>query len=327
MKKKYLNLSAFCLIIMVLLIAAPVYADSRTCTVRLCFSENQEVYQKIKVPPNTSVCLPVPDPKSYDYSKKNFMGWDTQRGKFRNAKYVPGKSVLIKGNITLYDVSFSVKDDVAEKPVSVPSKYKKVIIVGDSRMKGIYNGVVQRYGMDPLSKVRFLYKTGHGFSWFNDVIGSYKSFNPRSKYKPGAASELYGYLKKDSGNGKNRIAVIIAYGVGDIHGAENSKEVSRAVKRVVKILNALAEDLKKQNVDLYYANIGPGNGRLSKYLQEADIMKYNKGINGQLNNYTIIPLCQMMYQHGFFFNQPADGVHYSVNTSTRMFNLLMNCLQ
>ncbi len=306
--------------------------SAKTFRVKMYSSQTGKLMYDIKAEADSSILLPVPGKNEYNYVSYNFLGWDVVRGKIRGAKYLPGKPVKVTRNLRLYDVGFPTSKDHAKAPEAVPGKYKKVIIVGDSRMNGIRTAVIKYYGVQELRDVIFIIRTQHGFEWFNDVIGNYNSRSILSKIRIGAASELYFHLNQLNDDGDERpVAVIIAYGVGearDIFGtvSEISGPVLRSVRYTSSVLSKLAEDLHDENVDLYYADIAPGNGSLSSYLSQEAVYRFNMLIKKRVPDYTVIDLWSRMYKSGFCYGKEMDGVHYSLKTSTRMYNILMSYL-
>lgn len=304
--------------------------SAKTFYVRMYSSTTGKMIYHLKAEANSQVLLPVPEKTKYDYHRYNFMGWDPVRGKTNNARYLPGKPVRVTGNLKLYDVNFPVSKDRAQNPVSVPFKYRKVIIIGDSRMNGVRRAI---QGSSAANDVTFIIKQSHGFEWFNDVVGKFEGVNSKFKIRIGAASQLYYELNQLSKDSDRRpVAVVIAYGVQqtrDISGtiSEIARPVASSVDFTASVLGQLAKDLSRQNVDLYFVTVGPGNGALSSYLSQEAVYRFNMQIKKRIPDYTVIDLWHRMYKAGFCYGSHKDGVHYSEKTSSRMFNILMSYLK
>lgn len=236
------------------------------------------------------------------------LGWSRTKGKNANPEYKTGDRIPTRtGNY--YMVIFSSKQDRAPSSIRKATKYQKVYFVGDSRTVGLQLAL----GKSVPSNVDFVCKGNQGLTWFR-----------QTGYR-----ELVQKLSRQSRNTKK--AVIINLGVNDLNN----------VDAYVTYMKRVSENLKQNyNCAMYYLSVNPVNSAMIRSYgaatrTEAQVASFNRTIyqrlcSGGNRAFTYINSCTYLQKYGWSSNRfdagIYDGLHYSVETTLRIYDYCIRTL-
>ena len=328
--ENHIRKKLICAMLAILLVSSHVLssfsaeAATRKCKILLYSSITGKQIGYCTVDYDSSFIIPVPPKSRFNYSMYNFLGWDKVRGKKDHPSYIPGKPYQITSNLKLYDVAFPLANDTVSIPQHVPSQFSSVIMVGDSRTWHIEIATYQQRRKRRINNVYFVTRTGGGII---NCLENISDYQPGKYYPLGPSGELFQLVERLNQPSGKPIVIILNLGVGetDLNKYQLS-DISKNAYHSIRILYELADTLKDYNVKLYYASIAPANDVLSSGRMSSRIIySFNERLYPYISrHYTWLNFYEKMYTSGFAFCPSKDGIHYSRNTSTRLYNFLIN---
>lgn len=270
----------------------------RIYTVKLCKNDGT-LYGKASIPYGKKVKFPVIDTNNGNM----FLGWSQKKGQYSSPQYYSG-SYIPNVSATYYMVEYPEKADKAPSTIRTSSKYSTVYFIGDSRTYDTSLAI----GSSKPDNVKFICKPGEGLTWF-------------AKY--GCPELLNDLIAKPVSTKK---AVIFNLGGNDLFNA----------KLYVNYYSWLSNILKKYNCDLYLMSVNPVNSSMfqnyynkASYRTEQRIDVFNNELYrslciGKDRTFTYINTCYLLRRNGWISNRfgigQNDGLHYSPNTSLRVYD-------
>ena len=316
-----------------------------TTTVKLRYNDGT-LWRTVSVTEGSYFLPMMTNPIGY-----TFIGWANSKGKTISSSSPwnsssgwtlneAGSSISTSGGtIDLYAVL--MKRDTTNEPdigessiadtasaISAPmTKYKGIIFVGDSRVGYIKSSLQDLITAGKINKSYFVYKGGAGLSNWLDGEGYTELLNViNNTVKPTAGLKA---------------AVIFCFGVNDLgSSAENAKTNADLY---VSYLNSKASELTNKNCVLHCATVGPVNENLivqsflPKYRTARQVRTFNGRLSGLSSSYTQLGLYTYLKNYGYSTcaavtgstprNVPYDdGLHYSKETSKRIYSWLLRGL-
>lgn len=240
-----------------------------------------------------------------------FMGWSSQPKCTKDPEYEPKQKFEVKKSMKLYEVLYKIKKEPNVTPEIFYNnrKYGKIIFIGDSRTNGMHDALKENGSAKTLKNVQFIAKNGRGLSWFQN-----EGKNELIKSIPSSASKP--------------TAVVINLGINDLkHNDDREIYWKDVAYKYVRYFNALAENLKSKNCDLYYMSLNPVNCAHSVMRHEYEIRNFNSTIKEKLPRYKYIDSYSYLIKTGYTTGQPNkrdDGVHFTERTYKRIYNYCIN---
>ena len=287
------------------------------------------VYKEIQADEGTQYTLPsMVNPKGY-----TFIGWGSKKGLFvsnSNPYETPYKAYdkikVAKGTKHLYAVLFdrSTEKDLSESEMfsANTSKYKRVILIGDSRTKCI-EYLFQTMHIDPAAhNIAFVAKSGSGLDWLKEDGYSLllKKINEINKGKPGD---------------KRPIALIFNSGVNNIGG-----NITAVSQNYINYYKSIAPELKKKGCKLFFMSVNPlvssqYETMYGPYKKESSVREFNAKVsNGLKGVYTYLDINTWLLRTGFSTDAGVkvdsgvdDGLHYTLKTYKRILRRALKLLE
>ncbi|MBQ1491732.1 MAG: hypothetical protein IIZ39_07205 [Blautia sp.] len=289
-------------LLLALCYAQPAFAAKKT----VIFMDGEEVYKTFKVKKNvyqSADALP-------DKSTATFLGWSLTQGKTTDPDMQAEQLIKVDKNLTLYSVYYPLKEEPNLSPSKITAvdttKYKELIIVGDSRMVRTKVAV----GAKVASKKKIIFYAVSGQTLDGFLYGI--------NYTEEA---LLARVQKKS-TAKKPIALVFALGVNDLREDTKEKEVAATY---LAYLKKLKSKLKKYNVKLYFLSVCPVSGIATRGRSGSTIRRFNtlmqEGLKG--SGYAYLDMYSWMMKNGFSASSIFDGLHYDTKTSKRVLDTLV----
>lgn len=259
-------------------------------------------------------------PTSRNLDGYTFLGWSEVFGQGKNPKYIPGQVMKVKKKaVHLYAVMYNWNEEPDVQVGNLAgnlSKYSKIIFVGDSRTNYLRKTLLQEYGENALSKVKFISKPGRGLDWFKE----------EGEARLRKELSITTVLERDEPT-----AVIFNLGVNDLihRGTLDYKGVTR---EYLSYMNALGRELGNQNCRLFYMSVNPVNTAMKPTRRESELLYFNAQLKkGLSENFGWIDTYNYLMKNGYstynaFRGNLDDGVHYSGKTYKRIYKYCMKSI-
>ena len=252
-----------------------------------------------------------------------FMGWSTKANVVitstnpQKVTYEAGEVLnSLNSTVHLYQVVFKrsterslLSDQIAKLDTD---KYRKVILVGDSRTVRMYQTLRTQNCVANLNGVSFVASSGQGLSWL-------KSSDPSTGY-----NKLVKEVKAAGADASHPVAIVFNLGINDMD----------CISQYITYLKQIAPELQAMNCKLFYMSLNPINSVMIDkkglvHRDEAQVRNFNAQIRSMLGSvYTYIDTYSWLMQTGYStdsgeYGQNSgidDGLHYTVNTYKRIFD-------
>ena len=293
-------------------------AADRYCTIRFCSSATGKTIMKETVLYGEPYTFQSPPKEGFDYTHYTFMGWDLIPGKTCDASYKAGETFArVRRDLTFFDVGFMKS---FEKSLVIPrlsSKYKKIVLIGDSRMVQLKRALTGSFSAKRLEPIVVSARASKGLVYFVNGMAR------------GSKNALLQILEEENEPDGRPIAIVVNYGVNDLGGVlPDSPELASVIRRYTINMRHLAIDLRKQyNIQLFYASVAPVNHTLQQSRSEQCVLEFNKQLSQNLKDYyTWINVYNHLMKYGFAFNfkNNTDGIHYTENTYIRIAHFIIS---
>lgn len=276
------------------------------------------IYKKMRTS-NGKVKLPyMANPVGY-----TFLGWSKTPGKTSHPDYEAGDVISLSKHTNLYPVMFNRKKEpnLSKKDMVIPSQYKHIIFVGDSRTYALEKFLNQTYGKSAFKNVDFIGKSGSTLSWL----------------KKTGITRLNSLLEKNRNNGEyEKTAIIFNHGVNNVKHKSGKINVQSVVNNYCSYMKAIAPVLQSKNCDLYYMSVNPintGRSNTTSLRKGEEVREFNKGIrNGLSGIYNYIDCYNYLVKNGYGTahrldtQSKDDGTHYTYKTYKRIFSYCLKML-
>lgn len=269
------------------------------------------IYKTVKTR-NGKVKLPyMANPSGY-----TFLGWSEKKGRKKNPKYEAGDVISVNKNTDFYPVIFnrSAEPNLSKRDMAVPTQYKHIIFVGDSRTYALEQFLNQKYGKSAFKKVEFIGKPGSNLNWL----------------KKTGSKRLKKLLEKNKKNGEyEKTAIIFNHGVNNVKHTNGDINIKTLIQNYCSYMRELATILEEKNCDLYYMSVNPINAGTKSAPEKRkgeEIRQFNNGIkNGLKGLYDYIDTYHYLVKNGYGTahrldaQDRDDGTHYTYKTYKRIF--------
>ena len=247
-----------------------------------------------------------------------FMGWDPRKGQTVSPKYSHGQIIKEDNIKKLYAVYYHSSEEKIIKRYEFATlntrKYSKIILVGDSKTRGIRRTLILKFGKDFVTDhhIQFVAQSGISFEDFvserakvqiKDIVKLAKKVKPKSK----------------------PAAIVVNLGVNDLRGEYVDTKIlaENASNWLKQISNAVADC----NVKLFYMSLTPLSGNPAAQRTQYRVRSYNYRIKKLLPaEYTYIDCYTFLMRTGFSPLNTKDGIHYSSNTNKRVADFIIRYL-
>ncbi len=236
--------------------------------------------------------------------KGKLSGWNTISGKkyyFLKRSYIQKDKWIAKGNQWWYVNKKGVLERKADKNSGTKKPYKKILMVGDSRMARTQKAGITAPG------VKFIAESGMGYKWL--------------------AYTAYDKIMKEIAQGGGHTAIVFNLGVNDL------EHIDKYLNFMNKQMSNLA---RGEDCDLYYMSVNPvDEDKLIQYprwysdRRQSMINTFNKKLKAGLNpsfKYIDMTSC-LTKKYTTTEITVVDGLHYTKDASRIILNKCVDYLK